>query len=119
MEKINRLIFSYLLAAIVLTVGCVGFVHHSDPLAGWHVSDLINLDSNKAISDDYRAYISKLSPNEKKYLAQVFYFEDGTDQHAVRISILLNGTGWAHILIYDKENKRIRVIKYAASRYMS
>jgi hypothetical protein len=93
-------------------------MNHPDPLAGWRFSSLNNLDSNKAISDDYHAYISELTPKEMKYVGGIFFFEDG-GQHAVRITILLKGTEWAHILIYDKENKRIRIIKYVAGHYMS
>jgi len=96
----------FLLTAFTLVSGCVTwYMNHPDPLAGWRFSSLNNLDSNKAISDDYHAYISELTPKEM--------------QHAVRITILLKGTEWAHILIYDKENKRIRIIKYVAGHYMS
>ena len=92
-----------------------------DPLAGFHWSSLVNLDNNKSITDDYKAYIQTLSPEEKKYLgpSPISYFEDGTGQHAVQIEIGLNGTTWEHVLIYDKDNKRIRTIKYASGNYRS
>jgi hypothetical protein len=92
-----------------------------DPLAGFHVSSLGNLDSNKAITDDYKAYIQTLSPEEQKYLgpSPIGFFEDGTGQHAVQIQIALYGTWWFHDLIYDKDNKRVKTIKYAAGDYHS
>ena len=90
------------------------------PLAGFHYSSLGNLDSNKAITDDYKSYIQKLSPGEKKYMGPIQFFEDGTGQHAVRIETDINGTDcWYHILFYDKENKRTKVIKYYNGRYQS
>lgn len=111
------LTFLVMLTAFVWAVGCAGLGHHPDPLAGWKVD--FHYPPNQTIVNDYQDYIQKLPPGEKKYLGPSEYFEDGTGQHAVRISVLLNGTEWAHILIYDKDNKRIRVIKYAAGRYMS
>jgi hypothetical protein len=118
MEKINRLIFPLLLAAIVWTNGCA--TQKPDPLAGFHVSSLGNLDSNKAINDDYHAYINQLSPKETKYMGPTFYYEDGTGQHAVRIETDINGTDcWYHILFYDKENRRTKVAKYFYGHYTS
>jgi hypothetical protein len=116
--NVARLTFYILLTTLSLTVGCAGFVHHSDPLVGFHFSSLNNLDSNKAITDDYKDYIQKLSPEERERVG-LKYFEDGTGQHAVRITIGLNGTVWRHVLIYDKYDKRIKTIKYASGDYAS
>jgi hypothetical protein len=80
---------------------------------------LVVLDSNKAISDDYHDYISKLSPEERKYVGPLQFFEDGAGQHAVEIEIALNGTWWFHVLIYDKNNQRVKVIKYSPGGYRS
>ena len=91
-----------------------------DSLAGFHVSSLGNLDSNKAITDDYKAYIQTLSPEERERNTDlIFFYEDGTGQHAVEIKIGLNGSNWHHILIYDKNNKRIKTIKYVSGSYAS
>ena len=47
-------------------------------------------------------------------------FEDGTGQHAVRIEVDIEGkNAWYHILFYDKDSKRTKVIKYFKGRYMS
>jgi hypothetical protein len=40
-------------------------------------------------------------------------------QHAVKIEIPLNGAYSEHVLFYDKENKRIKVIVYSGGRYAS
>ena len=40
------------------------------------------MDKNKAITDDYKDYIQKLSPKETQYLGPILYFENGTEQHA-------------------------------------
>jgi hypothetical protein len=93
---------------------------HPDPLAGWHILGS-NLDTNKAVSDDYHAYINKLPPKEREHSYIINYFEDGTGRHAVSIGVsidgLWQGTEWWHVLIYDKENERIRVIKYKKGHY--
>ena len=111
-----------LLTALVWSSGCSMFAHqHPDPLAGWHFCELNKLDTNKTVSDDYHAYIDKLSLKERKGLLPVFYFEDGTGRHAVAIEIAIDGiwegTAWRHVLIYDNENKRIKVIKYKKGHY--
>ena len=112
-------IFLVLMAMFVLGFGCNTSKPTPDPLAGFHVSSLGNLDSNKAIKDDYKAYILTLSPEERKNAGLIFFYEDGTGQHAIEIQMGLNGTVWRHDLIYDKDNKRIKTIKYASGNYGS
>jgi hypothetical protein len=111
-----------LLTALVWSSGCSMFARqHPDPLSGWHFCSLNNLDTNKAVSDNYHEYINKLPPEERKDVGSVFYFEDGTGRHAVTIEVSINGifegTEWRHVLIYDNENKRIKVIKYVKGYY--
>jgi hypothetical protein len=92
----------------------------SDPLTGFHRADEADMDKNKAITDDYKDYIQKLSPKETQCLGPVFYFEDGTGQHAVRIESDKDGKDcWYHILFYDKDNRRVKVVKYFYGRYQS
>jgi hypothetical protein len=118
--KIIQLTVCFLLAIFLCGFGCSSSKPTPDPLTGFHVSSLGNLDANKTITDDYKDYIKKLSPKETQYLGPTFYFEDGTGQHAVRIESDIGGTvRWYHVLIYDKENKRIKTIKYYDGRYMS
>jgi hypothetical protein len=71
------------------------------------------------IEKDYSDYIQKLPPDEKNSSQVNGYFNDGAGQHAVQIEVALNGTWWRHILIYDKDNKRIKAIKYSFGKYRS
>jgi hypothetical protein len=84
-------------------------------LDGFHIcfsQDPAKLD--KAIQSDYQDYMQKLPPKERKVATYDNDFEDGKGQHAILITVGLNGTNWRHILIYDKNNKRIRAIKYVS-----
>jgi len=116
----------YFLFAVALSVmmisGCSLFYPKptSDPLAGWKLCQSQDpKDLDQAIRDDYQDYIQKLSPKERKFAEYNNDFEDGMGQHAVEIIIGINGRYWRHILIYDKDNKRIRTIKYATGYYAS
>jgi hypothetical protein len=91
-------------------------------LAGWKV--LLNRDSDtisQAIRDDYRGYIQEELIPKHYFIDEndIWLYEDGTGQHAVRIDIPINGTYWEHVLIYDKNNKRIKVMKYIGGSYRS
>ncbi len=103
-----------LCAIIICGYGCR--TAKQDPLAGWHN---IYHDADPTIVKDYQEYIQKLSPDEKSHATVDSYFEDGTGQHAVLITIGLNHTDWEHVLIYDKNNKRIKTIKYISGHSMS
>jgi len=93
---------------------------HPNPIAGWKFCYSDNpIRSNRAILDDYKEYISTLSQKQQESIGSIDIYEDMAGQHAVRIIIPLDGTYLAHILIYDKNNKRIEVIKYVAGYYMS
>jgi hypothetical protein len=111
------LVVPTLLIAFALA-GCAVFIHHSDPLAGFS-SDFKILD--QVIVNDYQHYIHNLSPLEERNLGPypADFYEDETGQHAVEIKIGINGTVWRHVLIYDKDNKRIKTIKYASGNYGS
>ena len=94
----NRLSFvlCILMAALVLIAGCASRI--TDPLIDWRPAYLA--EPNETIVKDYQDYVQKLSPEEKKYLSLVEYFEDGTGQHAVMIKGYLHGKNWRHILIW-------------------
>jgi hypothetical protein len=115
--NVIRFPFWILLAAFVWSFGCA--TKTADPLAGWHGADDRDLHSNKAISDDCKNYIQTLSPEETKFAGPMLYYEDGKGQHAVRIEIGINGTWWEHVLIYNKDNNRIKTIKYSDGGYRS
>jgi hypothetical protein len=117
-------IFDANLAVVALWVLLVlgpGCVHYSkvDPLAGWNFcrhQDARFFD--KAIQADVTNYIDKLPGRQRYYIGSVNFFELN-GQHAVRVPVAVNGTDWCHILFYDKDNRRIKVIKYASNSYSS
>jgi hypothetical protein len=101
-----------MLTAFVWIAGCAT----PNPLAGWK---FYFHEPNQTISNDYQDYIQKLPPEERKYAGGIQYFENGTGELAVKIEIPLNGTWWQHVLVYDKDSKRIKTIKYASGDYAS
>lgn len=80
-----------------------------------------NLDSNKAISDDYKDYLQKLPANQKGYIGPMFFYENEAGEHAVNIQIFEGNknASWQHVLIYDKNNKRLKVVRYDYVKYES
>jgi len=108
----------------VLMAGCSCSTtkHTPDPLAGWkYLLHVGHSHFDKAVVDDYTAYIQSLPPDEARLVERdsINEYEDNTGQHAVKIVIPLNGTWWEHVLIYDKSDKRIKVIKYSNGGYRS
>lgn len=122
-------IFPILLAASFWTAGCAVFTRHSDPLTGWtfrpfpgsemppYGHNTNHLDN--AISDDYHDFIIK---NKLDLFGAIAgFYEDDTGQHAIEFEAFppnQNAT-WHYVLIYTKENKRIKVIKYGYRRFLS
>src|ERR1700693_2030326 len=125
MKKIVKCYVNYfwfglaLSAALFSGCSCSAPKAISDPLASVHIAALYTPDTNKAVTDDYKDYIQKLSPDERTHIAGIEFFEDGTGQHAVKITIGLGRTDWEHILIYDKGDKRIKTIKYVSGHSYS
>ena len=117
--NITRLALGVWMVALFWVGGCSEPKPVTDPLAGYHVSDIVNLDSNKVITNDYNGYLQKLPPEERNFARVSGYFEDGSGQHAVKIEIALNGTWWEHVLIYSKDNKRIETVRYISGHYRS
>jgi hypothetical protein len=108
----------FVLASMLWESGCE--TSTPDPTAGWRIlfsKDYDKLD--KSILEDYRAYIEALPNGESRFVGPVTFLEDGAGQHAVRIEIALDGTDWAHVIIYDKNNKRVKIIKYVSGHYRS
>ena len=114
--------FSYFGLALALCVmifsgcSCSAPKPQPDPLAGFHAA---YGKSDPSIVSDYQNYIENLSPEEKRNMGPTLFFEDGTGQHAIDIVTGISGRLWRHILIYDKEDKRIKTIKYATGYYRS
>jgi hypothetical protein len=97
--------------------GCSSSKPAPDPLAGFRI--YVNHDPDQTVTKDYQDYIQTLSPEERRRLGPIQFFEDGTGQHAIDIVIGINGRLWRHVLIYDKDDKRIKTIKYATGYYAS
>src|SRR6516164_5998088 len=115
--KISRTIICAL--PLVLIFGCTT----PDPVKGWK-SYYANLQPpnehhpgepyyqiDHAVIDDYQGFVEKL---KKKYptldVAEVYFYEDGTGQHAVRLLIETGLREYVeYYLMYDKSNVRTRV----------
>jgi len=80
-----------------------------DPLTGFHAAGK-GLDHS--IVKDHETYIQNLSPEEKQSLGPypASFFKDDTGQHAVRIKTGMDGDSWEHILIYVKNDKRVKTL---------
>ena len=116
--KIQQFIFSFLLVMFLCGFGCSSSKPAPDPLAGWKLDFAPQLDP--VIAKDCQDYIQKLPSDEKGYSHVSGYFDDGTGQHAVEIEVFVGGTeSWHYAIFYDKENKRVKVVKYGRTRYMS
>ena len=115
--KITRFIICFLLAAFILG-GCATQKPTPDPLAGFHFYSRTKV--SQAITDDYQDYIKNLPSNEKGSIGDVSFFEDGTGQHAISIQVFEeNNASWQHILIYNKEDKRIKAVRCDYRKYQS
>jgi hypothetical protein len=117
--NIARFAFCILLVALFWDAGCA--TRTPDPLAGWRCIGYNASSVDKTIRDDYQDFIQKLPTNERGYnVGPIQFFEDGMGKHAVEFEVFVGGnTSWRCALIYDKENKRVKVIKHDHSRYMS
>ena len=107
-----------LLFALAFAFGCYPSRPTPDPLEGFYITAKMDPDSYKAIDEDSKNYIQTLSPKEKDMAGREF-FEDDNGRHAVRIYYTLNDNNWVHVLIYDKNNHRIKAIKYVSGHSMS
>jgi hypothetical protein len=93
-----------------------------DPLAGWIFRPFPGFETppygyntnhlDKIITDDYQDFITKNKLSTSGAITG--FFEDETGQHAVGFEAFPpneNAT-WHYVLIYDKDNRRIKVIRY-------
>ncbi len=80
-----------------------------DPAKGWTYQQFETLD--KAIIEDYHSYIEE---KKLKVSGGVSGFYDvGTGQRAVEFEVFTDGnTSWHFALIYDRQNRRLRVVRF-------
>ena len=109
---------SILSFALVFGFGCYPSKPTPDPLAGFSIDGRFEPKTNKEIYEDSGNYIQTLSPEERDMAGREF-FEDDNGRHAVRIYYTLNDNNWEHVLIYDKNNHRIKAVKYVSGHSMS
>ena len=81
-------------------------------LKGWQATSLLD----KVVITDYNVYIEALPPAERVGVAGVQSFADDVGQHAVAITVNGKDGAWMHVLVYDKQNKRLRVSKQAQGK---
>jgi hypothetical protein len=97
--------------------GCSSSKPAPDPLADWQL-DFKQPD--QLVVKDYQNFIQNLTGNTNIYVPVQFY-KDETGQHAAKFEVFEKNTNasWQYVLIYDKENKRVKAIKYGYRRYQS
>jgi len=113
----------------------------TEPLVGWYIDGdtgfqmgyqacIEKIPYDKAISDDVRNFVEKLpivkdpfgfaDRSENYWITHISFFMDGTGQHAVKIDdIPIKGTYQNYVLIYNKSDVRIKVIKFSNGHYQS
>jgi hypothetical protein len=114
--------FLFAVALCVMMISGCGLLYPKpthDPLAGWQIA--YKEEPNQAITKDYQDYIQKekLIPGKVDGFIIEGFFKDGTGQHAISMEASIGGNEWRHILIYDKNDKRIKTIKYVSGGYAS
>jgi Ankyrin repeats (3 copies) len=103
-------------AEILLQHGALGSKCTTKPFAGWYSNGDIRFHLVKVVTDDYQEYVTK----NKLVMPQDFeiYYENQTGKYAVTFLAFLGGnTSCRYALIYDKNNKRIKVEKYDCHHY--
>jgi ankyrin repeat protein len=104
---------------VLLQHGGYGSKCTTKPFVGWYSDGDIRFHLLKIVTDDYQEYITKnklVMPSE----FDIFY-ENQTGKCAVTFEAFPPGQNatWRHAIIYDKDNKRIKVTKYDYHRYQS
>jgi hypothetical protein len=109
-----------------ILVFCGGCITPPDPLPasqGWRrlfAREYQKLDP--AIAADYQKYIQELPLRERSQITEhsIHFFGNASGQHAVSFDIgkpaLFGEVFWTHALIYDTNNKRIKVITRKTDR---
>jgi hypothetical protein len=114
------------MTVLVLVSGCVSPKNPVPASQGWTV--MFNQDVRKLhqdIREDYHSYIQQLPARERNQLTEsdMHFLRNANGQHAVSFDIGRPGFWgdviWTHVLIYDANNKRIKVIKIKSRHTLS
>ena len=124
--------YSWLLFALSMSVffgcTCAAPKNESDPLLGWNFCTFdefsvpgkeYHYHLEQLVTDDYKIFIK--TNNLNVFGAITGFFEDGSGQRAVEFEAFPYGqnASWHYVLIYNGENKRIKVIRYGHKKYQS
>ena len=115
---VNNLALIFLALMTMFICGC-GCNPPPDPLVGWQKA--YGEEPNQTIENDFHDYIQNLPAKDNNHVGPIFYYKDGTGQHAINMEIFVKGenASWHYVIIYDKENKRVKAIKYGYGSYQS
>jgi hypothetical protein len=118
-----------LCAAVFFGCRCSPSKPATDPLAGWTYKPLpgwelppLGHNTNHldgSITKDYQTFIGDHHLTARPVTG---YFEDSTGQHAVQFDAFApeeENVEWTYVLIYDKNDKRVKVVKFNYRRYQS
>ena len=114
--------------AVIFGCTCAAPKNEPDPLSGWtfRTFDEYSVPGKegqyhleKSVTNDYGAFIK--TNNLNVFGAITGFFEDGAGQRAVEFEAFPPGqnASWRYVLIYSKDNQRIKVIQYGYKRYQS
>ena len=81
-----------------------------EALKGWKATPDLPDDT---VVTDYNEYIEKLPKAERPGVSNVKYYVDGAGRNAVAVLVVVDGTRWTHLLVYDKQLNRTGVTKIA------
>ena len=84
-----------------------------EQLKGWKGTNEL---PDGSIVADYNDYIEKLPKAERTGVANVKYYIDSNGRSAVALLVNVDRVEWAHLLTYDKQNKRAGVTKFVATK---
>jgi hypothetical protein len=114
--RLELVVYICALTAITyLLSSCEFFKNHTNPVAGWQED--FKGEPSQVVQKDAQDYISKLPGMEKNWVGPQSWLTDGKAQHALVITVAVNGTDWGHVLIYDKNDRRVKVVKYVMGHY--
>lgn len=115
----TRYISCVSLTALFLIVGCAT----PNALVGWKqvLSRGDDVKLEEALRTDAINYMDTVVFKERRVSGPFWFYEDGSGQHAIGMEVFQKheNASWEYLIVYSKENKRVKVIKYGYRRYQS